>query len=76
MTEELAAIVERMQGWTPQEQDEAAFILHALEDRRFGMYEFEPDELEEIKLALEEAERGEFVPEEEMKAFFERCRRT
>lgn len=73
--EQLDAIFDRVRAWPAERQEEAAAILLALEFEA----DDEPAELTEEELAdlnegLAEADRGDFVPDEEMKAFFKRYR--
>ena len=68
---EVDSVLDRVRTWSPEDQEEAAFLLMILEERRLEPYEFDAEELAEIDAALEEAERGEFATDEEMKALFE-----
>ncbi len=69
---EVDAVLERVRSWPEAEQEEAALLLLALEERRKGVYELSEEEIADLDQADREIERGEFVPDEEMKALFDR----
>jgi predicted transcriptional regulator len=71
---EVDAVLERVRSWPEAEQEEAALLLLALEERRKGVYELSEEEFADLDQANREIERGEFVPDEEMKALFDRYR--
>ena len=71
---EVDAVFERVRSWPEAEQEEAALLLLALEERRKGVYELSDEELADLDQADREIERGELVPDEEMKALFDRYR--
>ena len=71
---EVDAVLERVRSWPEAEQEEAALLLLALEERRKGVYELSEEEFADLDQADREIERGEFVPDEEMKALFDRYR--
>ncbi len=69
---EVDAVLERVRSWPEAEQEEAALLLLALEERRKGVYELSEEEIADLDQADREIERGEFVSDEEMKALFDR----
>ena len=71
---EVDAVLERVRSWPEAEQEEAALLLLALEERRKGVYELSEEEIADLDQADREIERWEFVPDEEMKALFDRYR--
>jgi predicted transcriptional regulator len=72
--EQIEAIFERVRTWPLERQRDAAEMLLRMEEQDTDVYELSDEEEAEIKLALEEAERGEFATDEEMKALFDRYR--
>jgi predicted transcriptional regulator len=72
--EQIDAVFERVRTWPIERQEDAAEMLLTLEQQGTDVYELSDDEIAEIELALEEAERGEFATDEEMKALFDRYR--
>ncbi len=71
---EVDAVLEQVRSWPEAEQEKAALLLLALEERRKGVYELSEEEIADLDQADREIERGEFVPDEEMKALFDRYR--
>jgi len=66
------ALLERVASWPPEAQEEAVNSLLAIEARHVGVYRTSPGEREAILRGLAEADRNEFVSDEEMAAFFKR----
>lgn len=56
--------IEAVQALPPERQDLAGELLLMLADQR--EYELTPEQLEDLKLSLAEAERGEFATDEEV----------
>ena len=74
--EQIEQILERVRTWPAERQEDAAAILLEMEQQDASFYELSEEELAEIEVALEEADRGEFATDEEMKALFDRYRAT
>jgi predicted transcriptional regulator len=74
--EQIEQILERVRTWPAERQEDAAAILLEMEQQDSSFYELSEEELAEIEVALEEADRGEFATDEEMKALFDRYRAT
>jgi len=66
------ALVERIATWPEEAQDQAVESLLSIEARYVGGYKMAPDERTAVLEGLAEADRGEFVSDEEMAAFFKR----
>ena len=71
--DQIEAVLERVKTWPEDRQEDAAALLLAMEEAN------EDDELTDedwadLEEGLAEADRGELVPEEEMKAFFDKYR--
>ena len=71
--DQIAAVLERVKTWPEDRQEDAAAVLLKMEEAN------EDDELTDedwadLEEGLAEADRGELVPEEEMKAFFDKYR--
>jgi predicted transcriptional regulator len=69
----LTALIERVASWPEAAQEEAVNSLLAIEARHVGTYRTTPEERAAILRGLAEADRGEFVSDEEMPAFFPRA---
>ncbi|MEI9901537.1 MAG: hypothetical protein WDN31_17045 [Hyphomicrobium sp.] len=66
------ALIERVASWPEQAQEEAVASLLSIEARHVGTYRTSPEERAAILKGLAEADRGEFVSDEDMTAFFAR----
>jgi hypothetical protein len=66
-------LLERIVSWPPEDQEELAELAREIEARRSGIYEPSPEEEEAIREGIAQLDRGEWIDEEEMKAFWKRC---
>ncbi len=60
--------IEAVQALPPERQDLAGELLLMLADQR--EYQLMPEQLEDLKLSLAEAERGEFATDEQVAAMW------
>jgi hypothetical protein len=58
--------------WPQEDQEELIEIACAIEARRTGVYVMSDEERAAVQEGLAEADRGEFVPDQEMEAFWRR----
>ena len=65
-------LIERIGTWPEELQEEAVRSLLALEARHIGAYRLSDDEREAIEEGLAQADRGEFVSDDDVAAFFKR----
>ncbi len=72
MTISLHDILQRVQSWPVARQQDAIAMLEAMDAAGTDVYVLSPDERALLAVALAEADRGEFVPDEEMEAFWAR----
>jgi hypothetical protein len=68
-----AELLARIASWPKEDQEELAELAREIEARRSGMYEPTPEEEAAIRQGIAELDRGEWVSEEEMRAFWKRC---
>ena len=66
------ALIERVASWPEEAQEEAVESLLSIEARHVGAYRTSPDERAAILRGLAQADRNEFVSDEEMAEFFKR----
>ena len=71
---QIEAVLERVRNWPPERQQDAARVLLAMEAEDAGTYRLSPEERADLQSALEEVARGEFAPDEEVAAVFNRFR--
>jgi predicted transcriptional regulator len=72
MNKRLETLIERVSALPEEAQDELLDHVALIEARRSGVYHLTDDERAAVKKGLEAAERGEFVSDEDMAAFFKR----
>jgi hypothetical protein len=70
--EQIKAVLDRVLTWPPERQEDAAEMLMLLEAQEGELYHPSDDEWAAIQEGLEQAKRGEFVPDEEMDALWKR----
>jgi hypothetical protein len=75
MTDLMEKALATVQGWSAEQQDEAAAILLALDRLGGAPYQASEAELHAIDEAMADIERGEFATEEEVAAAFARFRK-
>jgi hypothetical protein len=66
-------ILKRVESWPEKDQEELAELAREIEARRTGVYELSPEEEVAIREGLAQFDRGEWVSEEKMRAFWKRC---
>jgi hypothetical protein len=72
--EQIDAIFERVRTWPLQRQEDAARTLLILEEQNRLFEHLTEEDWADLEEALAEAEREEPVPDEEVRAVFERYR--
>jgi predicted transcriptional regulator len=68
--EEITAVLERVRTWPKERQENLARIALQIEARDGGIEAEDDATRAAIAEGLAQARRGEFVPDEEMNAFF------
>jgi predicted transcriptional regulator len=75
-TKLLEDVLERVETWPKERQEDAAWLLMAMEAQDASPYRLTDEQREQVRAALKEVERGEFASDEEVAAVFDRYRRT
>jgi predicted transcriptional regulator len=57
-------LLEQVESWPPEDQEELAEYAREIEARRTGVYMMTDDERAAVRLGLAQADRGEFVADE------------
>jgi hypothetical protein len=70
--EQINAVLEGVRSWPQQDQEELVEIAREIEARRKGVYVMSEEERAAVREGLDQARRGEFVPDDEMDAFWKR----
>jgi predicted transcriptional regulator len=63
-------LLERVQAWPEEDQEELANVAREIESRRNGVYRLSDEERIAVRAGMDAARRGDFVPEEEMDEFY------
>jgi predicted transcriptional regulator len=69
-------LLERVQSWPQEDQDELADLAREIESRRSGVYRLSDEERAAVRAGMDAARRGDFVPEQEMEDFYSLHRRA
>jgi len=73
MSQTTKKLLEQVQYWPEEDQEELAEVARDIEARRTGVYGPSADEERAIREGLVQLERGDSLSEEEMQAFWKRC---
>ena len=75
MTPATRKLLEQVESWPKEDQEELAEYVREIEARRTGMYYAMVEELEAIEEALGQVARGELASKEEIEVAFAAFRR-
>lgn len=67
MNATLKNLLQAAETWTPEEQAELADYARVIEARRTGFYELDKDELAAVEEGSDQADRGDFVTDDDLK---------
>jgi predicted transcriptional regulator len=70
--EQINAVLESVRSWPEQDQEELVEIAREIEARRSGVYVMSDEERAAVQEGLDQAQRGEFVSDDEMDAFWKK----
>jgi hypothetical protein len=73
MTNLLMEVVRKVSELPTERQNDAAHILMAMLENDAGRYRFSDEDLQEIELAIAEADAGQFASEEDVEAVLHRA---
>lgn len=69
MSPETKTLLEQVQAWPEEDQEELAQLAREIESRRPGVYRLSDDERAAVRAGMDAARRGDFVPDDEMEKF-------
>jgi predicted transcriptional regulator len=69
-------LLEQVQTWPEEDQEELAAVAREIESRRSGVYRLSGEERIAVRAGMDAARRGDFVPEDEMDEFYRLHRRV
>jgi predicted transcriptional regulator len=70
--DQINAVLENVRSWPQQDQEELVEIAREIEARRTGIYFMNDEERAAVREGLDQARRGEFVPDDEMDALWKK----
>lgn len=73
MTKILEKGIEAVRELSDEQQDRAGALLLLLAEQNHSRYRLSPDQGEDVKLAIAEADCGEFASDAEMAALWQKC---
>jgi hypothetical protein len=68
--EQIDAVFDSVRLWPQEDQEELVEIVREIEARRSGLYVMNDEEYAAVGEGLEQACRGDFVPDDEMDSFW------
>ena len=74
-SKQLTEVLQRVETWPAQAQDELARVAVEMEAEIKGVYHASPEELAGIDRGLRAADAGRFVTDDEVEAVFAKFRR-
>jgi hypothetical protein len=76
MTQDTKELLQKVESWPEQDQQELAEVIRDIEARQQGVYHPTTEELAAIDEALGQVARGEVASNEEIEAAFAKFRRA
>ena len=74
MSQQLTELIKRVKTWPAWRQLDVARMIEAMEESGTEVYHLSDDERFLVDEGLEQAKRGQFVPDEDMEKFWNRHR--
>ena len=74
MTQQLTKLIERVKTWPAWRQHDVARMIEAMEESGTEVYQLSDEERLLVDEGLDQARRGQFVPDEDMERFWNRHR--
>ena len=71
MSPGMKTLLERIESWPEEDQEELAEIAREIEARRSGLYRLSDEERAAVRAGLDDARRGNFASEDEMEEYFQ-----
>lgn len=63
-------MLEQVQSWPEEDQEELAGVAREIESRRSGVYRMSDEERTAVRAGMDAARNGDFASEEEMDEFY------
>jgi predicted transcriptional regulator len=65
------SLLERVQSWPIEDQEELADVAREIESRRTGIYRLSDEERTAVRAGMDDARRGDFATEDEIEEFYQ-----
>jgi hypothetical protein len=75
MTKTIDKALNRIRSWPTERQQDLVHMLDEIENAGVQIYEMSEAERQLVQVGLDQAERGDFVSDAEMDAFWQRNKR-
>jgi hypothetical protein len=69
-------LLEQVQSWPEEDQEELADVAREIESRRSGVFRLSNEERTAVRVRMDAARRGDFASEDEMDEFYRLYRRV
>jgi hypothetical protein len=76
MTPTTKTLLERVQSWPIEDQEELADVAREIESRRTGVYRLSDEERTAVRAGMNDVRQGNFATEEEIEEFYQLHRRA
>ena len=70
MSPKTKTLLEQIQSWPEEDQEELADVAREIESRRSGVYRLSDEERAAVRAGMDDASRGDFATDEEIDAFY------
>jgi hypothetical protein len=70
MSRQTKTLLEQVQSWPEEDQEELADVAREIEARRNGIYRLSDDERVAVRAGLDAVRRGDFAPDQEVEEFY------
>ena len=69
-------LLERVESWPVEDQEELADLAREIEARRTGIYRLSDDERAAVRAGMDDARSGDFATDEEIEKIYQPHRRA
>jgi hypothetical protein len=70
MSPKTKTLLEQVQSWPEEDQEELADVAREIESRRTGVYRLSDEERTAVRAGVDAARRGDFASDEEIEALY------
>lgn len=70
MTQSTKRLLQRVESWPAEDQEELASVAREIESRRTGVYGLSDEERGAVRQGIAAADKGIFAPDSEMEEFY------